>query len=146
MTFDTIVLQTGNNTGIVVPDEIVASLGAAKKPKVIVTLARHSYRSSIGNMGGRFLIPLSAANRAAAGVTGGVAVTVGLELDEAPRTVDLPAELAAVLAERPEIEAAFLALSYSNQLRHALSVADAKTAETRSRRIDKVIAAFDAKA
>ena len=71
MTFRTTIAQTGNNTGLLVPAEIVTALGAGEQPQVHVTLNGHTYRSSIASMGGRFLISLSADNRAKAGAAGG---------------------------------------------------------------------------
>ena len=139
MKFTTTIHQQGNNTGVRVPDEIVEALGAGRKPKVVVRLNGHTYRSSIASMGGQFLISLSAANRAAAGVQGGDAVEVEIEIDDAPRAVELPPDLTAALAAHPAAQARFAVLSYSNQLRHALLVSDAKTPETQQKRIDKVL-------
>lgn len=140
MRFATTIHQTGNNTGIVVPDEVVEALGAGKKPKVVVTVGGHTYRSSIASMGGRFLISLSADNRAKAGVAGGDDVEVELALDDAPRTVDLPPELAEALDADPAAKAAFDALSYSNQRRLAEPIGAAKAPDTKARRVEKVLA------
>ena len=84
-------------TGIEVSDEIVAGLGQGKRPPVRVTIGGYSYRTTVARMGGRFLISLSAENLAAAGVAAGDEVEVGLELDDAPREVEVPADLAAAL-------------------------------------------------
>jgi uncharacterized protein YdeI (YjbR/CyaY-like superfamily) len=66
-----------------------------------------------------------------AGVSAGDVVAVDLELDTAPRTVDVPADLAAAM------DAASGARAATNA---GLSVDGAKTAETRQRRIDKAVA------
>jgi hypothetical protein len=101
--FETTIVQSGaNTTGIAVAPEVVEALGAGKKPPVTVTLNGHTYRSSIASMGGAFMISLSAENRAAAGVAGGDTVEVDLELDTAPREVDVPDDLASALATVPE--------------------------------------------
>ena len=48
MRFRTTILQNGRTaTGIHVPDEVVASLGAGKRPKVSVTINGYTYRSSV---------------------------------------------------------------------------------------------------
>ena len=52
----------------------------------------------------------------------------------------VPEDLAAALDLNPAARQAFEKLSYSNQRRHVLSVEDAKTPETRQRRVEKVIA------
>ena len=139
MKFETRIFQSGNNTGIEVPAEVVEGLGGGKKPAVAVTVSGYSYRSSIAVMGGRFLIPLSAERRAESGIKGGDAVEVELALDDKPREVTVPDDLAAALAGDAAAKTFFETLSYSNKLRHVLSVTDAKTPETRQRRIDKVL-------
>ncbi len=58
-------------TGMEVPEEVVESLGSHKRPAVKVTINGHTYRSTIARMGGRYLLPLSAENREAAGVAAG---------------------------------------------------------------------------
>lgn len=126
-------------TGLVVPPETVEALGAGKRPAVNVTIGDYRYRSTVAVMGGQFLIPLSAEHRTGAGVAAGDEIEVGIELDTAPRQVTVPADLATALAAVPEVSAAFAALTYSNQSRHVLSVEGAKTAETRERRIAKVV-------
>ena len=139
MKFETRIFQSGNNTGIEVPAEVVEGLGGGKKPAVAVTVSGYSYRSSIAVMGGKFLIPLSAERRAESGIKGGDAVEVELALDDKPREVTVPDDLAAALAGDAAAKTFFETLSYSNKLRHVLSVTDAKTPETRQRRIDKVL-------
>ena len=86
-------------------------------------------------MGGRFLLPLSAENRSAAGVAAGDEVDVQVELDTAPRVVEVPPDLAAALDAEPVARARFDELSYSRQLRWVLPIVDAKTDATRERRI-----------
>jgi hypothetical protein len=126
-------------TGFEVPPEVVDALGAGKRPAVTVTVGGHTYRSTVAVMGGRYLLPLSAENRTAAGLSAGDAADVELELDTAPRVVEVPADLAAALDAEPAARAAFDALNYSNQRRHTLSVEGAKTDATRARRVAKVI-------
>ena len=143
MELRTEVLATGGSTaGIVVPDDVVGALGGGKRPKVVVTVNGFAYRTSIAPMDGRFLVPLSAERRAAAGVAAGDAVDVTLELDTAPREVTVPDDLAAALDAQPGSRARFDALSVSNRQRHVLAVEGAKAPETRARRVEKVVAAL----
>ena len=139
MKFSTSIFLDGNNTGIEVPAEVVAQLGSGKRPAVNVTVSGFSYRSTVAPMGGKYLIPLSAARRAEAGVKGGDVVEVELTLDTTPRVVELPADFASVLAGEPTAKAFFETLSYSNKLKHVLSITDAKTDETRRKRIAKAM-------
>jgi len=82
---------------------------------------------------------VSAENRAAAKVAAGDELAVRLVLDDAPREVDVPPDLAAALAADPAASAAFAKLSFTYRKEHALSVASAKTDETRQRRLAKVM-------
>ena len=140
----TIVAGAGTTAGIVVPDAKVAELGAGKKPAVKVTLNGFTYRNTIASMGGRFMIGVSNAVRAESGLKGGDEVEVVLELDTEPRVVEVPADFAAALAAEPAAQAFFDKLSYSNKRRHVEPIADAKTPETRARRIEKSVAGFKA--
>ena len=139
----TLLLAGKTATGFEVPPEVVASLGPGKKPAVIVTLNDgYSYRSSVGSMGGKFLLPVSAEHRARAGIAAGDEVDVALELDTAPREVTVPDDLSAALDADPAAQSFFDGLSYSNKLRHVLAIDGAKTAETRERRIAKSVGLF----
>lgn len=141
MRFHTTIERTGPNTaGIPVPDEVLTALGAGRRPAVTVTVNGYTYRSTVGSMGGRSLIPLSSAHRATAGVEGGEALDVDIKLDTAPRAVEVPADLAAALAAEPAALATFERLSYSDKSWHVLQVEGAKAPETRARRIEKSVA------
>ena len=130
----------GNTTGFVVPDAVVEALGGGRRPKVNVTVNEHTWRTSIASMGGRFLLGASAEVREAAGIAAGQTLTVTVELDTAPRTVEVPEDLSAALAARPEAATAWERLSHSHQRQHAEAVAAAKSPETRERRITTTIA------
>lgn len=139
MRFRTNIHQIGNNTGIRVPESVLTELGGTKRPAVVVTVGDLTYRSTVGRMGEHFLIALSADNRARAGVAGGDDVDVEIELDTAPREVEVPDDLAALLAAEPELQAHFAGLSFTHRKRHATAVGGAKTPETRQRRLGKVL-------
>jgi hypothetical protein len=140
MQFRAIVEQTGKTaTGITVPAEVVEALAAGKKPAVSVTINGYSYRSSIGSMSGEYKIPVSAEVREAAGIKAGEAVSVELALDTAPREVAVPPDFAAALAAEPVAQTTFDRISYSEKRWFVLGIEDAKTPETRQRRIDKAI-------
>src|SRR5262245_19449192 len=113
----------GNNVGIVVPEAVVAAFDRGKRVPVIVTIdGGHRYRSSIASMGGRFLISFSAATREATGRGAGDEVEVRLDVDDAPRIVEVPEDLAAELAGDATARAAWEKLSYSKQRAHAESI------------------------
>jgi antitoxin component of MazEF toxin-antitoxin module len=131
-------------TGIEVPSSVVDALDAGKRPPVRITLHEHTYRTTVARMGGRFLVPVSAEVRKAAGVTAGDELDVGIELDDAPRTVEVPADLAAALAEVPAAAQAWEKLSYTHRKEWARSVEDAKKPETRARRVAAAVEALRA--
>lgn len=99
----------------------------------------YAYRSTIAPMGGQFWIPLAAEHRNGAGVAAGEEIDVEVELDNEPRIVEVPADFAAALAREPAAKQAFEGMSYSHQRRHVLVIEDAKTPETRQRRIAKAV-------
>ena len=140
-TFDTVILAFGNNTGIEVPADNLAALGAGKRPPVVVSVGGYTYRSTVGVMSGRSLISLPKAHREAAGIAGGDAVTVTLQLEEGTRPVEVPPQLRSAL-DRHGLSERFAALSYSRRKELARQVADAKTDPTRVRRIEKVLQAL----
>lgn len=122
------------------PADVVAGLGQGKRPPVRVTIAGHTYRSTVAVMGGDFLIGVSADVRAATGVNAADEVDVDVELDAQPREVVVPRDLADALDGDASARRNFEALSYSNRRRLVMSVEDAKTDETRQRRIVKTVA------
>lgn len=128
-----------NATGISVPSEIITALGGGKKPAVKVSIGDFTYRTTVGVYGDSFLLPVSQERRAAAGINAGDEIEVTLELDLAPRTVDIPDDLAAALAEKSDAAAAFDALAYSKRKEFVRQVKEAKTQETRDRRIAGIV-------
>jgi hypothetical protein len=140
-TFESIAQTSGTSsaTGIPVPAEVVESLGAGKRVPIVVTINGHSYRSSVAPYRGEYMIALSAEHRAAAGVEPGQAITVAIEVDTEPRIITPPEDLQAALDANPAATASWHKLSYSHQRQHVLAIEDAKTAETRTRRISAAI-------
>lgn len=127
-------------TGMRVPADIVEGLGAGKKPAVRVTIGEHTYRTTVAPRGGDFLIPVSAENRTRAGVAAGDQVDVDIELDTEPREVTVPPDFAAALGDDAEAKKFFDGLSYSQRQWFVIGIEDAKTAETRQRRIVTALA------
>jgi hypothetical protein len=136
----TVELHRKTATGIEVPPEVVTALGGGRRPAVTATINGFTYRTSVGSMGGRFLLPVSAQIRQDAGVEAGDEVEVDLEPDTAPRTVTVPADFAAALRGDDAARAAFDGMSVSHQQRHVLAIEGAKTEQTRQRRIEKALA------
>ena len=141
MQFRATILSSGKTAaGIQVPTEIVEALGPSRKPAVRATINGFTYRSSIASMGGVFMLGVSNEVRKAAGVAAGDDVEVDLELDTEPREVTVPADLTAALDADAAARRFFDGLSYSNKRRIVEPIEDAKTPETRQRRIDGWVA------
>ena len=133
----------GDTTGFVIPDKVVDALGQGKRPKVTVTInGKFSYPNTVAVMGGQYMIGISKERRKLAGVIGGEMIDVTLELDTTPRVMEVPPDLQKALDKDKAAKAYFAALSHSNQRRHIDPINDAKTPETRARRIEKSVALF----
>jgi hypothetical protein len=142
--FDTKVATTGNNTGIIVPDDAIERLGAGRRPAVIVNVNGYEYRNTVGVMGGKHMISISAAVRKETGLKGGAPIHVTLTVADTPREVNVPTDLAVALSKHTDAKAFFGKLSNSLRRYHIDNINGAKTAETRQRRIEKAIALFRA--
>ena len=126
-------------TGIEVPAEIVEALDAGRRPPVSVTVNGHTYRTTVASMAGRFMIPLSAENRSAAGLAAGDEVDVEIALDSAPREMKAPDDLVKALQASPEAEAFFESLSFSHKRSYVDWIEGAKKDETRQRRVEQAV-------
>ncbi|HEY2507811.1 MAG TPA: YdeI/OmpD-associated family protein [Streptosporangiaceae bacterium] len=144
VSFDTTVTAAGNNTGIVVPDEMVERLGAGRRPAVVVNVNGYEYQNTVGVMGGRHLISISAAIRKVTGLAAGDPIHVVLTLADGPRVATVPDDLAAALSAEPAAEAFFAKLSGSMRRYHIDNINAAKSAETRERRVDNAVSLFRA--
>ena len=139
MRFRTKILQSGKTaTGIEVPAKVVAALGSSKRPPVRATINGYTYRSTVAVMGGTYMLGISDDVRKAAGVAGGDTIDVDLELDSAPREVELPADFAAALNRDARAKKFFAGLSFSKKtiLVRAL---DVKAVDVRKERIAKTV-------
>lgn len=132
------IFRDGSMCFIPVPFDPKAVFGKVRAP-VKVTLNGYTYRSTIAAMGGAVCIPLRKSNREAAGLEGGERLPVCIELDEEPRVVAVPADLALAFKQKPAAAAAWQDLSYTHQREHVEAIEGAKKPETRQRRIDAAV-------
>jgi uncharacterized protein YdeI (YjbR/CyaY-like superfamily) len=93
-------------------------------------------------MGGVFMVGVSAENREKARVAGGDEVDVDIELDTQPRELTLPQDFRDALDRQPDARGVFDTLSRSRQQALVLPIEQARTPETRQRRIEKALAAL----
>lgn len=131
----------GGGTFITIPDHVAAKLGLKGMPKIQAVIAGAPYRGSLRPMGdGTYGLGVLKSIQAGAGVGAGDRITVLLELDAVPRTVEIPADLARVLAGDKQAAAAWEKLSFTNKKELAVSIESAKKPETRERRLDAAVA------
>jgi hypothetical protein len=130
----------GGGTLVPIPHEIAAKLGLKGMPKIQAVIAGTPYRGSLMPMGdGSYCLGVLKSIQEAAGVGYGDTITIELELDTTPRTVELPADLARALARDKKATTAWEALSYTNKKEMARSLEDAKRQETRERRLAQAL-------
>lgn len=122
-----------------VPAEVVEALGGKGRIPVTATFDGVPYRGSIVRMGGGAVLGVQKSIMADAGVAVGDLLTVVVRNDEAPREVEVPDDLAEVLARNGAARAAFESLSFSHKREYVRSVTEAKRPETRARRIELTI-------
>ena len=142
VSFSTIVQPDPDGVLLIeVPAHVMAALSEKKRIPVSVTLNGISYRSTIAVYGGKFYVPARKEIRDAAKLAAGRRAHVTLEADTAARTVMVPSDLARALASA-KLRPAFDALSFTRRREHVAAVTDAKRAETRVARIEKVVKAL----
>jgi Bacteriocin-protection, YdeI or OmpD-Associated/Domain of unknown function (DUF1905) len=114
-----------------------AVFGKMRAP-VKVTVNGYTYLSTISTIGGPPCIPLRKSNREAAGLEGGETVDVRLELDTEKRGVTPPKDFIKALRTAAALDA-WRMLSYTHQREHVEAIEEAKTPETRTRRIERAV-------
>jgi Bacteriocin-protection, YdeI or OmpD-Associated/Domain of unknown function (DUF1905) len=140
LTLTAILVPRGPAAAVVLDEEQVAVVGeGAKRFPVKATINGYAWRTTVTRMRGEYLLGLSRAVREEAGVQNGDTVHVELELDSAPREVEVPVALATALAQDPAASAAFDALAYSHRKEYARWVGEAKREETRRRRVTQAL-------
>ncbi|HEX4691474.1 MAG TPA: DUF1905 domain-containing protein [Solirubrobacteraceae bacterium] len=130
----------GPAAAFILDDEQVATVGeGAKRFPVVATINGHPFRLSVARMGGEFLLGMRREVRERAGVEAGDVVDLRLELDSAPREVEVPPALATALAADPEAKARFDGLAFTHRKEFARWVEEAKREETRERRVEQAL-------
>ena len=139
MKFRATVIPSGNAAGVQIPAAVMKTLGPAARPPIVITINGHSWRSRVALMRGQHLIGMSRAARVACGIAEGDAVEVDIELDNEPRNVPEPLDLAEALNRDPKARAAFDRLPYGLKRKYVAAIEEAKSADVRSRRLEKLM-------
>jgi hypothetical protein len=130
----------GPAAAIVLDEAQVAAIGeGAKRFPVAATIGDYTWRTTVTRMGGEFLLGMNKDVRRGAGAEAGDTVDVLIELDEAPREVEVPEALATALAADAEARARFDGLAFTHRKEFARWVAEAKREETRDRRVAQAL-------
>ena len=141
VTYSTVVLGEGNHASLLIPDAVLAELGANRRAPLKVTINGYTYQSTATGVGGECRVVFPQRDRAAAGASSGETVSVTLELDSGHREVEMPDALTQAL-DVAGLRDAFEALTYSKRKEFARQVSEAKTEETRAKRVAKVLEAL----
>jgi bifunctional DNA-binding transcriptional regulator/antitoxin component of YhaV-PrlF toxin-antitoxin module len=123
---------------VIVPFDVRKEFGRARPP-VKASINGHSYRSTISVYGGKYYLPVRSDHREAAGVKAGDIVEVTIAPDTEVREVDVPAELATLLARNRQAKESWERLSYTSRKEHANAIRSAKRTETRARRLKRIL-------
>ena len=126
---------------VLVPQEVADAAGLKYNDRVRGTINGAAYRSSLMKYSGVFHMGVHKATLAKADVRHGDDVDITIARDTAPLPNDrVPPDLARALKARKGAADAFAALAPSRRREHVGSVKEAKTPETRARRIAKIVA------
>jgi len=135
--FEVEIESLGPALGFDVPFDPNVEFGKVRAP-VRVTINGYEFATTIGAMSGRYLVGLNKEVRALTRVEAGDRVDVELVLDEEPRTVEVPADLAAALD--PDSRAFLDSLSHTDRKEYVRWVEQAKREEPRRARIEQAAA------
>jgi hypothetical protein len=130
--------EEGESPTVVLPFDPKERFGTARAP-VRGRVNGTRFRTTVAVYSDVPLIGFNAQLRERAGIAIGDEVSVELEFDDAPRTVEVPPALREALAQDPDAKAAFEGLSYTHRKEYAEWIAGAKRDETRGRRVEKAI-------
>lgn len=141
--YTTIILAFGNHAAIEIPQQNLREIGGNKRAPLKITIGNYTYQSTATGMNGKCLVVFPTRDRKASGVSSGDKVTITLELDDGYRKVSIPSELSMALKAN-KLDKIFHDLTYSKRKEFARLVGDAKTEETKARRIAAVINKLEA--
>jgi hypothetical protein len=137
-TYQTVVIGFGNHASIEIPDKNLAEIGGNRRAPLKITINGYTYQSTATGVGGKCMVVFPTRDREASGAAADDRIMVTLELDDGYRRVDVPAALGEALAAN-DLSGAFHDLTYSKRKEFAKQISDAKTEETKARRIEKII-------
>ncbi len=130
----------GPAAAVILDHEQVTAVGeGAKRFPVVARVNGYEWRTTVIRMRGEFLLGLNREVRDGAGVEAGDRLDVEVELDSAPREVEVPDALASALAGDASAAKRWESLSYTHRKEYARWVQEAKREETRDRRVVRAV-------
>lgn len=135
---------SGGGAFVTIPFDVEEVFGK-KRVKVEATFDGVPYRGSLVRMGGPcHMLIIRKDIRARIGKGPGDEVAVTVREDTAPRTVEVPADLAARLDAAPAARAFFDGLAYTYRKEYVQWITSAKRDATRQRRLDQAVEKLEA--
>ena len=126
------------------PFDVPTVFGTKARVAVRGTINGAAFRSSLCNMGDGYFMVVNKELRAAAKCKAGDRVDVVLERDREERTIETPNEIKKALSANKTAQATWESLSFTHKKEWVRAVIEAKKEETRSARIEKLLAAMKA--
>ena len=131
--------ESSEGAALSAPFDVKETFGTKARVPVRGTINGFPFRSSLMPMGGCHRMVVNKQMRDGAGVKAGDTVSVVLERDDAPRTVDPPPLLKKELAKNKTARENWEKLSFTHRKEMARSITDVKQEETRQRRFANVM-------
>lgn len=137
--------ENSTATAIEIPFDVQQVFGTRARVPVRGTINGFPYRTSIMPMGGKHWMVINRQLREGAKAKAGDRISVVMERDDQPRTVETPADFARALKTSRAAQAAWDKSSYTHRKEYVQAIEEAKRPETRARRIEKAISELTAK-
>jgi hypothetical protein len=132
-------MKSSDVAALSAPFDVEKTFGTKARVPVRGTINGFPFRSSLMPMGGCHRMVINKQMRDGAGVNAGETVTVIMERDEAPRTVEIPDLLKKELSKSKPAQSNWEKQSFTNRKEMARSITEVKQEETRARRLAKVM-------
>jgi hypothetical protein len=129
----------GGGAFVEIPFDVEETFGRKRVP-VRASIEGEEYRGTLVRMGSEcHMLIILKGIREKIGRSFGDEVSVTIEEDREERTVELPADFAALLAEHPDAEQNFQKLSYTHRREYVQWIESAKREQTRASRLVKAV-------
>ncbi len=129
----------GGGVFVRVPFDVEKEYGQKNLIKIKATFDGEAYQGSIANMGDGPCLIILKAIREKIGKQVGDWVEVTVAKDDAPRTVEVPEDLALAFKTHKAEKTYFDGLAYTHKKEYVRWITEAKRPETRTARVEKTI-------